>query len=158
MRGPGMMVRYWNNPDATADAIVDGWLHSGDLGVIDERGYLRYVDRLKDMIISGGFNVSPSEVEAVIGTVSGVTEVAVIAVQDAQWGETPAAIIYSAGDDVDDDAVLASARRELAVFKVPRYVVHATEPLPRMASGKVAKRELRERYADLPETATPAAT
>ena len=157
MRGPGMMVRYWNNPEATAQTIVDGWLHSGDLGVIDERGYLRYVDRVKDLIISGGFNVSPSEVEAVIGAVPGVTEVAVIAVPDAQWGETPAAIIFSAGDDVDDDAVLASARRELAVFKVPRYVVHADAPLPRMASGKVAKRELRERYADLPQTAAPVA-
>ena len=110
---------------------------------------IRYVDRLKDLIISGGFNVSPSEVENVIAGVPGVTEVAVIAVQDEQWGETPAAIIYSAGDDVDDEAVLEAARRELSVFKVPRYVVHADGPLPRMASGKVAKRQLRDDYGDV---------
>jgi fatty-acyl-CoA synthase len=152
MRGPAMMVGYWNNPEATEQAIVDGWLHSGDLGVIDQRGYLRYVDRLKDLIISGGFNVSPSEVEAVIAAVPGVTEVAVIAVHDDQWGETPAAIVYSEAGDVDDVAVLEAARRELAVFKVPRYVVHADGPLPRMASGKVAKRQLREAYADLSKT------
>jgi fatty-acyl-CoA synthase len=149
MRGPAMMVGYWNNPEATAQTIVDGWLHSGDLGVIDEHGYLRYVDRLKDLIISGGFNVSPSEVEAVIATVPGVSEVAVIAVQDEQWGETPAAIIYSEAGHVDDEAVLEAARRELAVFKVPRYVVRSDSPLPRMASGKIAKRDLRETYADL---------
>ena len=154
MRGPAMMVRYWNRPDATAEAIVDGWLHSGDLGVIDEHGYLRYVDRLKDMIISGGFNVSPSEVENIIGAVPGVTEVAVIAVQDEKWGETPAAIVYSEGGDVDDDAVLDAARQELAVFKVPRYVVRSEAPLPRMASGKIAKRQLREEYADVPQRAT----
>jgi fatty-acyl-CoA synthase len=154
MRGPAMMVRYWNRPDATAETIVDGWLHSGDLGVIDEHGYLRYVDRLKDMIISGGFNVSPSEVENLIGTVPGVTEVAVIAVQDDKWGETPAAIIYSERGDVDEEAVLEAARRELAVFKVPRYVVRSEAPLPRMGSGKIAKRQLREEYADVPRRAT----
>jgi fatty-acyl-CoA synthase len=154
MRGPAMMVRYWNRPDATAETIVDGWLHSGDLGVIDEHGYLRYVDRLKDMIISGGFNVSPSEVENVIGAVPGVTEVAVIAVQDEKWGETPAAIVYSERGDVDEDAVLEAARRELAVFKVPRYVVRSATPLPRMGSGKIAKRQLREEYADVPRRAT----
>ena len=155
MRGPAMMVGYWNNPEATDKAVVDGWLHSGDIGVIDDRGYLRFVDRLKDLIISGGFNISPSEVEALIGALPGVTEVAVIAVPDERWGETPAAIIYSDTGDVDDEQVLETARRELAVFKVPRYVVHAEGPLPRMASGKVAKRQLREEYADLP--ARPAA-
>jgi fatty-acyl-CoA synthase len=149
MRGPAMMVGYWNNPRATEQAIVDGWLHSGDIGVIDEQGYLRYVDRMKDLIISGGFNISPSEVEAVISMVPGVAEVAVIAVPDVKWGETPAAIIYAKGD-VDEDEVLETARQNLAVFKVPRYVVRVDEPLPRMASGKVAKRQLREEYADLP--------
>jgi fatty-acyl-CoA synthase len=150
MRGPAMMARYWNNEEATAAAIVDGWLHSGDIGIIDERGYLRYVDRLKDLIISGGFNVSPSEVEAVIGSVPGVSEVAVIAVQDQQWGETPAAIVYS-DSGFDEQAVRDKAAAELAVFKVPRYVVRSASPLPRMASGKIAKRQLREEYADLPQ-------
>ena len=150
MRGPAMMVGYWRRPEATAAAIRDGWLHSGDLGVIDDDGYLRYVDRLKDMIISGGFNVSPTEVENVLCAVPGVTEVAVIAVHDERWGETPAAIVYSEAGDVDDDALLDAARRELAVFKVPRYIVHSDAPLPRMASGKLAKRQLREEYADVP--------
>lgn len=150
MRGPAMMARYWNNEAATAAAIVDGWLHSGDIGTIDEHGYLRYVDRLKDIIISGGFNVSPSEVEAVIATIPGVTEVAVIAVQDSQWGETPAAIVYSDAG-FDEQAVRDAAAAELAVFKVPRYVVRSDTPLPRMASGKIAKRQLREEYADLPQ-------
>jgi fatty-acyl-CoA synthase len=149
-----MMVGYWNNKNATKHAIVDGWLHSGDIGVMDEHGYLRYVDRLKDLIISGGFNVSPSEVEAVISGVPGVGEVAVIAVPDATWGETPAAIIYATGE-LDEQEVVETARRDLAVFKVPRYVVRVDEPLPRMASGKVAKRQLREDYADLPTRQPP---
>src|SRR5205823_3909690 len=84
-RGPSMMARYWNNPAATDEAMRGGRLHSGDIGVVDERGYLRYVDRLKDIIISGGFNISPSEVEGVISTVAGVTEVAVISVPDKRW-------------------------------------------------------------------------
>ena len=151
MRGPATMLRYWGNPEATEEILRDGWVLSGDLGVIDELGYLRFVDRLKDIIISGGFNVSPSEVEAVIAQVSGVTEVAVIAALDAQWGETPAAIVY--GDDIDEQAILEAARCELAVFKVPRYVVRASEPLPRMASGKIARRQLRETYADLADSA-----
>jgi len=145
-----MMVGYWRRPEATAAAIRDGWLHSGDLGVIDDDGYLRYVDRLKDMIISGGFNVSPTEVENVLCAVPGVTEVAVIAVHDERWGETPAAIVYSEAGDVDDDALLDAARRELTMFKIPRYIVHSDAPLPRMASGKLAKRQLREEYADVP--------
>jgi fatty-acyl-CoA synthase len=149
LRGPAMMARYWNNPTATAAALDGGWLRSGDLGSIDEHGYLRYVDRLKDLIISGGFNVSPSEVEAVIASVPGVTEVAVIAVPDAKWGETPAAIVYSTSGDVDEEAILAAARSRLAVFKVPKYVVRSDTPLPRMVSGKINKRQLREEFADL---------
>ena len=145
-----MMIGYWNRPDATADAIRDGWLHSGDLGVIDDRGFLRYVDRLKDLIISGGFNVSPSEVENVLAAVEGVSEVAVIAVHDDKWGETPAAIVYSESGNVDEDALLEAARHQLAVFKVPRYIVRSETPLPRMASGKLAKRDLRDLYADVP--------
>lgn len=153
MRGPAMMAGYWRNPEATADTVRDGWIHSGDLGVIDENGFLRFVDRLKDLIISGGFNVSASEVENVISRVPGVQEVAVIAVPDAQWGEAPAAII-TADRKVDPEEVLRAARDELAVFKVPRYVVQVDGPLPRMTSGKLAKRDLRSEYADLPSRAT----
>jgi fatty-acyl-CoA synthase len=151
MRGPGTMLGYWKNPEGTAEVLRHGWVHSGDLGVVDENGYLRFVDRLKDIIISGGFNVSPSEVEAVIATVPGVSEVAVIAAPDAQWGETPAAIVH--GTNVDPAAIVAAARAELAVFKVPSYVVTSETPLPRMASGKIAKRQLREQYPDIPAIA-----
>jgi fatty-acyl-CoA synthase len=151
MRGPAMMLRYWSNEQATNEAIVDGWLHSGDLGVLDENGYLRYVDRLKDMVISGGFNVSPSEVEGVIGAIPGVHEVAVIAVADEKWGEAPAAIVNACPELTEDD-VVAAAREKLASFKVPKYVVFAEAPLPRMASGKLAKRKLREDYAHLANT------
>ena len=145
MRGPGMMVGYWNNPEATAEVVRDGWLHSGDLGTLDEHGYLKFVDRLKDLIISGGFNVAPTEVENVIARVPGVVEVAVIAVKDEQWGETPAAIVYGE-PDVDLDAIETLVRQELAVFKVPRYIVRTDAPLPRMASGKIAKRMLRDPF------------
>lgn len=147
MRGPAMMSGYWNDEEATAQAIVDGWLHSGDIGVIDERGYLRFVDRAKDLIICGGFNVSPTEVEAVVSTVPGVEEVAVIAVPDEEWGEVPAAIVHGRGD-VDEAAVREVAAAHLAVYKVPRHVVRSPVPLPRLASGKIARRQLRDEYAD----------
>jgi fatty-acyl-CoA synthase len=154
MRGPAVMAGYWHNPEATSALIQGGWVHSGDIGVIDERGYLRFVDRLKDIIISGGFNVSPTEVENVIGAkVPGVVEVAVIAVPDKEWGETPAAIVYGP-DTIDPGAVIDAVRGELAVFKVPRYVIQSAEPLPRMASGKIAKRQLRDQYANLHLTET----
>ena len=152
MRGPGMLKEYWRNPEGTAALMPDGWIHSGDIGVFDERGYLRYVDRLKDLIISGGFNVSPTEVENVIARAPGVIEVAVIPVIDDQWGETPAAIIHGS-DELDVDQVLELARQELAVFKVPRYVVRHDGPLPRMPSQKIAKRDLREQYRDIASTA-----
>lgn len=84
-----MMPGYWRNDDATRTTIVDGWLHTGDLGVLDEHGYLTFVDRLKDMIISGGLNISPAEIENIIGTVPGVEEVAVFGVDDDKFGETP---------------------------------------------------------------------
>jgi fatty-acyl-CoA synthase len=147
LRGPAMMAGYWRNPAATKELMPDGWIHSGDIGVIDEDGYLRFVDRSKDLIISGGFNVSPSEVEAVIAGLPGVIEVAVVAVPDKQWGEVPLAVLY--GDGLDPDAVIAAVREQLAVFKVPKYVVVSPEPLPRMSSGKIAKRELKERYGSL---------
>ena len=148
MRGPAMLKEYWRNPEGTAALVPDGWIHSGDVGLMDESGYLRYVDRLKDLIISGGFNVSPTEVEEVIARAPGVIEVAVIPIVDEQWGETPAAIIHGT-EDLDVDEVLALARLELAVFKVPRYVVHHDGPLPRMSSQKIAKHDLCDQYRDI---------
>jgi len=151
LRGPGMMPGYWRNEEATKAAIVDGWLHTGDIGKLDEHGYLTYVDRLKDMIISGGLNIAPMEIEQVIQTMPGVTEVAVISVPDAKFGETPAALIRT-DEPVDVAEVVSWCDERLADYKVPRYIVFVDSDLPRMASGKIAKRELRDKYANLPQT------
>ena len=151
LRGPGMMPGYWRNEDATRSALIDGWLQTGDLGKLDENGYLTYVDRLKDMIISGGLNISPAEIESVINQIPEVEEVAVISVPDAKFGETPAALVKAAPGLAETD-VVEFCNQRLADYKVPRYVVLLDEPLPRMASGKIAKRELRDFYADVPDT------
>jgi fatty-acyl-CoA synthase len=151
LRGPGMMPGYWRNEEATRAAIVDGWLHTGDIGKLDERGYLTYVDRLKDMIISGGLNIAPMEIEQVIQSMPGVKEVAVISVPDAKFGETPAALIRTEQPLAKTD-VVAWCNERLSDYKVPRYVVFMDDDLPRMASGKIAKRDLREEYAAIPET------
>jgi fatty-acyl-CoA synthase len=149
VRGPGVFPGYWGNEAATAEALVDGWLHTGDIGVLDEAGYLTYVDRLKDMIISGGLNISPTEVENVIGTFPGVEEVAVIAVSDDKFGETPAALVYARAP-VETADLITHCNQRLADYKVPRYVIQVDAPLPRMASGKIAKRALRTDFADVP--------
>lgn len=148
-RGPAVTPGYWRNEKATKEALRDGWFRSGDIGVFDEDGYLRFVDRMKDMIITGGYNVAPSEIETVIYEVDGVEEVAVIPVDDAKFGETPAAII-KASKPLEPRDVVAHCRDRIAGYKVPSYVVVIDEPLPRMASGKIAKRELREKFADIP--------
>ena len=112
------------------------------------------VDRAKDMLISGGLNVYPAEIEKLLAALPGVTELAVIGVPDREWGETPAVI--AVGDDaVTPASVLDACRGVLADFKMPRYLVVRTEPLPRNMSGKVLKRELRTAYHDLQSTATP---
>ncbi|SHN46648.1 class I adenylate-forming enzyme family protein [Cryptosporangium aurantiacum] len=148
LRGPGVTPGYWNDPETTARALRDGWLHSGDLGVRDEAGRLTFVDRLKDLIISGGINISPVEIEAVISGIPGVAEVAVIAAKDDRFGETPAAIVSGS---VDAGTVVAACDKAMADYKVPRYVVVRPEPLPRLASGKLSKRAIRDEYADVNE-------
>jgi fatty-acyl-CoA synthase len=149
--GPAVTPGYWNNEQATRELVVDGWAHSGDVGVVDELGYLRFVDRRKDMIISGGFNISPMEIENVIGALPGVVQVAVIGVPDPKWGETPAAII-SANAPIDIPGVVEHLNEVLADYKVPRYIVVLDDPLPLMLSGKIAKRQLRAEYADIAST------
>ncbi|MFF0816325.1 class I adenylate-forming enzyme family protein [Rhodococcus sp. NPDC003318] len=151
LRGPGMMPGYWRNADATRSALIDGWLHTGDLGKLDEEGCLTFVDRLKDMIISGGLNISPAEIEQVINRLPGVEEVAVISVPDEKFGETPAAIVKKVEGLTESD-VVDHCNSNLADYKVPRYVVFVDGGLPRMASGKISKRELRETYSDVPQT------
>lgn len=148
VRGPGVTPGYWNDPESTAVALRDGWLRSGDLGSADEQGRVRFVDRLKDLIISGGINISPVELEGAIGGIDGVVEVAVIAAGDERFGETPAAIVTVNGD-VDEAAVVAHCEKVLADYKVPRYVVITREPLPRLPSGKIAKVAIRREYEDI---------
>jgi len=148
VRGPTVIREYWNLPAETAAAIVDGWLHTGDLGYLDSEGYLFIVDRKKDMYISGGENVYPAEVEAVISDFAGIDEVAVIGVPDEKWGETGLAIVVPrAGCEFSAENLLAYCRAELAGYKRPSRVVVTGGPLPKTASGKLVKKDLKKLYA-----------
>jgi fatty-acyl-CoA synthase len=143
-RGPNMMQGYWNLPAETADSIKEGWLHTGDMGRIDEKGYLYVIDRKKDMIVSGGENVYPAEVEKVIREIAGVSDVSVIGIADDKWGETPKAYIETqAGATITPDEIESFCRTRLAGYKVPRHV-EFIEALPRNPTGKVLKKELRK--------------
>lgn len=143
LRGSQVMLGYLDDPAATAEAIdADGWLHTGDVGVLDDNGYLRITDRLKDMYICGGFNVYPAEVEQALARLDGVVDVAVIGVPDKRLGEVGKAFVVRREDGPDPDAVIAFARERLANFKVPREVVFV-DALPRNLGGKVLKTELR---------------
>ncbi|HWJ67384.1 MAG TPA: FadD3 family acyl-CoA ligase [Nocardioides sp.] len=140
VRGDFVMLGYLDDPAATAEAIdEDGWLHTGDVGVLDEAGNLRITDRLKDMYISGGFNVYPAEVEQALMRMDGVDDVAVVGVPDERMGEVGKAYVVGAASGED---VIAFARERLANFKVPRFV-ESVDALPRNLSGKVLKTELR---------------
>ncbi|MGV3563425.1 MAG: FadD3 family acyl-CoA ligase [Nocardioides sp.] len=147
VRGDFVMLGYLDDPEATAEAVdEDGWLHTGDVGVLDEAGNLRITDRLKDMYISGGFNVYPAEVEQQLMRLDGVADVAVVGVPDERMGEVGKAFVVraatSAGEDLTDEVVVSFAREHLANFKVPRQV-EFTGALPRNLSGKVLKKDLR---------------
>ena len=144
VRGEFVMLGYLDDPEATAEAIdADGWLHTGDVGVLDEAGNLRITDRLKDMYISGGFNVYPAEVEQSLLRLDGVADVAVVGVPDERMGEVGKAyVVRAAGSDLDEPAVVSFAREHLANFKVPRQV-EFLDALPRNLSGKVLKKDLR---------------
>ena len=145
--GPNIMLGYWNKPAETAAVLVDGWYYSGDAGYMDDEGFVFIVDRLKDMVISGGENVYSAEVESAISTLPGVAEVAVIGVPDAQWGERVHAIVVPrAGVALDAAAVIAHCRTLIAGYKCPRSVDLRSEPLPLSGAGKVLKRDLREPY------------
>ncbi len=138
-RGPLVMRGYWNNPEATAEAFAGGWFHSGDLATRDEEGYLRLVDRKKDMIVSGGENIYPAEVERVLREHPAVTDVAVVGVPHTRWGETPIAFVVGEATAAE---LIEHCRRGLASYKKPTAIHFVTE-LPRNAAGKVLKRELR---------------
>ncbi len=146
VRGPNVFAGYWGNPQATADAMRGGWLHTGDIAERDDEGFYRLRDRLKDMYISGGENVYPAEVEAVLHEHPAVTEAAVIAVPDPRWGESGLAVVVlrgGAGASAADIQDFCSGR--LAKFKVPAHV-RFTEALPRSGMNKVLKTELRDRF------------
>jgi acyl-CoA synthetase (AMP-forming)/AMP-acid ligase II len=149
VRSPYLMSGYYRDPEATANVVVDGWLHTGDVGRVDERGLLHITDRLKDLFIVGGFNVAPAEVEHVLLGCAGVAQVAVVGVPDDYFGEVGAAFVVPADPTLTADAVLAHAREHLANFKVPRRVELVGE-LPVNATGKVRKDELRARAAERP--------
>jgi acyl-CoA synthetase (AMP-forming)/AMP-acid ligase II len=143
--GPKVFKGYWRDPDATASAFAGGWFHTGDIGVLDDDGYLYIVDRLKDMIVSGGENIASSEIERVLYEHDAVVEVAVVGRPDDHWGEVPVAyVVPTAAAAVTADALIGHCRNQLAKFKVPKDVVFIDE-LPRNPSGKVLKRELRSR-------------
>lgn len=144
-RGPALMKSYINRPDATAETIVDGWLHSGDIGVMDEDGFIEIVDRKKDMILVSGFNVSPNEIEDAISTIPGVVQVGVIGIPDEKTAEAPAAFIVRNDDAVTEEVVLKTCREKLTAYKTPRRVEFVDE-VPVTLSGKVLRRELRDKY------------
>jgi fatty-acyl-CoA synthase len=147
IRGPGMMIGYWNNPAATAETIRNGWLHSGDIGKMDERGLITFIDRIKDIIVSGGLNISAAEVERAVLEFPGVVEAAVIAAKCAKFQETPLAVVFAPGG-IDVPGLIAHCNARLADFKVPRHVAVRDAPLPRLATQKISKPALREEYAD----------
>ncbi|WP_086667823.1 FadD3 family acyl-CoA ligase [Lentzea kentuckyensis] len=148
LRGPNVMLGYLDDPEATAAAIdADGWLHTGDVGRVDERGYLSITDRLKDMYICGGFNVYPAEIEQALARLPGIAESAVVGVADARLGEVGVAhVVTLPGFELTEDQIIEFCRGRLANYKVPRSVeFHPV--LPRNAGGKVLKHQLRKENA-----------
>lgn len=146
IKTPSIMKGYWNLPEATAEATADGWYHSGDAGYLDEEGYIYVYDRVKDMIVSGGENIYPAEVESALSRHEAVADVAVIGVPSERWGEEVKAIIVPVpGADVTEDDIVEFARTQIAGYKCPKSV-DFVEDLPRNPSGKLLKKELREPY------------
>ncbi|MUL66191.1 acyl-CoA dehydrogenase [Mycobacterium sp. CBMA 234] len=144
-RGANVITHYWNRPEADATTIVDGWLHTGDVVRVDDAGRVHVVDRMKDIIIRGGENISSIEVESALADAPGVLEVAVLAVPDEVMGEKVGAVLCGAeGAVIDIAAVLEHGSARLADFKLPQYVSVSTVPLPRNAGGKLLKGQLRD--------------
>jgi len=148
-RGPHTMLGYWNDPERTAEAFRGGWFHSGDLGVLDEEGYLSVVDRKKDMVKTGGENVAGREVEETLHAHPAIAEAAVFGIPHPYWIEAVTAVIVARpGEEITPEEAIEHCRGRLAGFKVPKYVVVA-DALPKNPSGKILKRELRATHADL---------
>jgi long-chain acyl-CoA synthetase len=145
-RGPTVMKGYLDQPEATADTIKDGWLHTGDLGVMDDDGYIRVVDRKKDMILVSGFNVFPNEIEDVIAELEGVVEVGVIGVPDEKTEEAVKAFVVASDPNMTAEQVIAHCKRSLTNYKRPKQVEFVSE-IPKTPVGKVLRRSLREMNA-----------
>jgi long-chain acyl-CoA synthetase len=145
IRGENVMAGYWNKPDATAAALAGGWYRSGDLGYMDERGFVYLVDRAKDMIVSGGENVYSTEVEEVLYRHEAVLEAAVFGIPDPRWGEAVHAVVVPRAP-VDELELLRHCRASTAEYKVPKRIELRSQPLPKSGAGKLLKRELRAPY------------
>ncbi|MGB0440302.1 MAG: AMP-binding protein, partial [Paracoccaceae bacterium] len=137
-RGPTVMLGYLNRPDATAETIVDGWLHSGDIGVMDADGFIEIVDRKKDMILVSGFNVAPNEIEDTISTMAGVVQVGVVGIPDEKTGEAPAAFVVRSDESLTEEMIIAGCREGLTNYKIPKQVRFVDE-VPVTLSGKVLR-------------------
>ncbi len=147
VRGDNVMAGYWNKPDETAAVLRDGWYHTGDVGWIDDEGFLFLVDRAKDMIVTGGENVYSTEVEQALMTHPAVLECAVYGIPDPKWGEAVAAtVVPREGQSPTADDLMAHCRELIAGFKVPRRIEVSADPLPKSAAGKILKREIREPF------------
>ena len=145
VRGKHIMREYWNRPDATAETLVNGWLRTGDVGVMDDEGFFAIQDRIKDMIISGGENVYPAEIEGVLQSHPGISEAGVIGQNSAKWGESPLAVVVRSDDALTGDEILEFCQGKLAKFKQPK-AVEFIDVIPRNPSGKILKRVLREQF------------
>jgi len=147
LKGDLVMQGYLDMPDATARTIKDGWLHTGDIGIIDERGFVFIKDRIKDVIITGGFNVYPSDIEAVVGTHESVRECVVFGVEDDKWGEAVhAAVELHDGAERDEQGIIAFVKQQLDSIKAPKYI-HFSDALPRSPVGKILRREAKRIYS-----------
>ena len=145
-KSPSNMAGYWNLPDATQASLIDGWMHTGDAAYMDDDGYVFIQDRMKDMIISGGENVYPAQVESAIYGHPAIAEVAVIGVPDDTWGEAvKACVVAKPGHEVDEASIIAWTKERLAGFKVPKSI-DVIEMMPRNASGKILRKDLRAPY------------
>jgi len=141
------MHGYWNNDEATRQTLQDGWLHTGDAGMLDDEGYLYIQDRIKDLIISGGENIYPAEIENVLVSHAAIQDVAVIGVADDVWGEVPLAVVVGKGGArIDINELSSHCRPHIAAYKIPKHIEYV-DALPRNPTGKVLKKDLRVLFA-----------
>jgi long-chain acyl-CoA synthetase len=149
VRGPQVFSGYWKKPEATAEVFVGDWFRTGDIVSIDDDGFVTITDRIKELVITGGFNVSPSEVEDMLRSYDGVADVAIVGIPNARDGEhVVAAVVAEPGVTLDTDAVRAWAKQQLAAYKVPRRI-HLVDELPKSMIGKVLRRKVRDELIEI---------